>query len=100
MKRGAASTPTAAPSGPTSASDLLGRVAEAAADVEDPLPLLRRDELQRDVAVCSKSRREDFPELDEGVEEGPVPGLNGLRVDARSPASLGGVHGLTIPPLR
>ena len=80
MKRGEASTPTASPSGPTSAGELAGRVAEAAADVDRPLPRLGRVELERAVAVRAEAGDERLAELDEAVEEDSVPGLDRLVV--------------------
>src|SRR3954462_8715763 len=84
-KRGAPSTPPAAPQGPAGRAhelrDPLRRVAEAAADVEHALPRTRREQAQRGFAVLAEARYEDLAELDEAVEERAVPGDGGLFVD-------------------
>jgi hypothetical protein len=61
-------------------SDGLGGVAEAAADVEDPLAGLWRVPPQGLRAVGAEAGGDDVAELDEAVVEGAVPGGDRLGV--------------------
>ena len=60
--------------------ELLGRVAEAAADVQDPVSGVRRVGLHRGLAEVLQADDDQVAVLDETVEEHPAPGLGGFLV--------------------
>ena len=86
MKRGAASTPTARAARGDQSGEPLGLIAEAAADVQRPLARLRREQLDRCLAVPGEAAFDQVLEAQEAVEQRPVPGPDRLlvgRVDRR-----------------
>ena len=72
-KRGATSTPTTEPAGPTSRGDLLRRVPEAATDVEHALRRGGGESSSALVPNGAEAVRHHLPELDEAVEQRTVP---------------------------
>ena len=92
--------PRPLPPGPTRRGEVLGRVAEPAADVEHPVALSRRMQLHRLDAEPCETVGHQVAELDEAVEENAAPGLGGLLVPGRD--RLGAacrLHGQILGPM-
>src|SRR5215207_5401295 len=67
--------------------ELLGRVTEPAADVQNPVPTPGRMDLHRGVAVRLQSGDDEIPVLDEAIEENAAPCLGRLLVLGRDGGS-------------